>query len=109
LRTILNISNKLRSQAAFFEILSKEESEALDKSLEQIVSEKKPSEASHHVLRASVFFSHGLMEDAIEETQKALEIESQNPTLHSILARLYAEVGRTDEAISSYGRIIEQQ
>jgi len=44
------------------------------------------------------------MEECHRETMKALEIDPQNADLHAILARLYAETGRTEEAMREYDR-----
>ena len=85
----------LRSEAAFFEVLSAEEAKELEASLARIDQGTKPSEATYHLFYASLYFDRGLMEDAIAETMKALEIDPQNSDLHAILARLYAETGRT--------------
>jgi Tfp pilus assembly protein PilF len=49
------------------------------------------------------------MEDAIAETMKALEIDPQNSDLQAILARLYAETGRTEEALKEYDRLLEKR
>jgi tetratricopeptide (TPR) repeat protein len=97
----------LRTQAAFFEVLSPDEEQALDGSLPGITKDKKPSEASYHLMRASLFFSHDLIEDAISETKRALEITPDNTSLHAILARLYAEVGRNDAALNEYNHLLE--
>lgn len=92
----------LRSAAAFFEVLPVGEAESLAAALDKIAKQDKPSESAHYLLRASLFYNHGLMADAIDETQKALEADSENPILQSILAQLYAEVGRTEDAFEIY-------
>ena len=99
----------LRSEAAFFELLSADEAKELDASLAKIDAGAKPSEATHHLFYASLYFDRGLMEDAIAETMKALEIDPQNSDLHAILARLYAETGRTEEAMKEYDRLLEKR
>lgn len=99
----------LRSEAAFFELLSADEVKELDASLAKIDAGAKPSEATHHLFYASLYFDRGLMEDAIAETMKALEIDPQNSDLHAILARLYAETGRTEEAMKEYDRLLEKR
>jgi hypothetical protein len=99
----------LRSEAAFFEVLSDEDARALDASLAQIEQGAKPSEATHHLFYASLYFDRGLMDDAIAETTKALEIDPQNSDLHAILARLYAETGRTEEAVKEYNLLLEKR
>jgi hypothetical protein len=99
----------LRSEAAFFEILSADEAKELESSLARIDQGAKPSEATHHLFYASLYFDRGLMEDAIAETMKALEIDPQNSDLHAILARLYAETGRSEEAMKEYDRLLEKR
>jgi hypothetical protein len=99
----------LRSEAAFFEVLSAEDTKELDASLAKIDAGAKPSEATHHLFYASLYFDRGLMEDAILETTKALEIDPRNADLHAILAHLYAETGRTEEAMREYDRLLEKR
>jgi len=99
----------LRSEAAFFEVLSAEDEKELEASLARIDQGAKPSETTYHLFCASLYFDRGLMEDAILETTKALEIDPQNSDLHAILARLYAETGRTDEALKEYDRLLEKR
>lgn len=99
----------VRSTAAFFEILSPDEEKRLEADLEGIAEETIKAESAFHLARASVFFSYGLFEDAIEETQKVLEVDPENTALHAILARLYAEVGRTEEALAHYNLLLENR
>ncbi len=99
----------LRSEAAFFEILSPEERDGLDAALATVGEGTKPSESTLHVVRASLFFNHGLVEDAIAETTQALDADPENSELHAILARLYAETGRTQEALDEYNRLLERR
>lgn len=98
----------LRTQAAFFEILSPEEAEALEHSLSKLSQDRKPSEGTYHLMRASLFFDRGLIEEAISETKWAIESESGNSALHAILARLYAEAGRNEDAVEEYNRLLEK-
>ena len=58
---------------------------------------------------ASVYFDHGLTEDAIDETSKALAVYPDNTELHAILARLYAQTGRSEEALMEYNRLLEHR
>ena len=99
----------LRSEAAFFEVLSAEEKQGLDVSLAKMEEGAKPSESTYHVVCASLYFNHGLMEDAIAETTKALDVDPENSDLHAILARLYAETGRTQDALKEYNRLLERR
>ena len=98
----------LRSTAAFFEVLSEDSAGKLDESLGMIDPEKIPNESTYHFLRASVYFDYGLLENAISEMEQAMEGDAGTKEMHSILARLYAEAGRTGEAMSEYDRIFEE-
>ncbi len=99
----------LRSEAAFFEVLSTEENRQVDASLEEISQTRKPGESTYHFVCASVYFDHGLTEDAIAETSKALAFDPENTELHAILARLYAQTGRSEEALREYNRLLEHR
>lgn len=99
----------LRSQPVFFEVISPEEAEMLDEALAAIASEDRPGKSTYHLMRASIFFDQGLIEDAINETLTALAADPDNQTLHTILAKLYAESGRNDEAIKAYEQIVDTE
>lgn len=99
----------LRSPAAFFEILSSSEKQKLDASLERITRGGNNEGAAYHILRASLFLDFGLVEDAIAETVKAIEFRTEDATLRSILARLYADTGRRSEALDQYNRLLEKR
>jgi hypothetical protein len=92
------VSPPLRTPTSFFEIIAKDDVTSLDKDLAAIDA-KKPSATSYHLMRASLFFDRGLVADAIAETQAAVAADPDNASLHAILGRLYAETGRTDEAM----------
>jgi tetratricopeptide (TPR) repeat protein len=98
----------LRSRAAFFEIITPKEEKVLWSSLADIDEEKSLSPPAAHLLRASLFFRHGLLESAIDETEKALKDESGNATLHAVLAQLYTQVGRTEDALTEYDQLLEK-
>jgi Flp pilus assembly protein TadD len=59
-------------------------------------------------MRASVFFNDDLLADAVIETEKAVDLVPDDTALQSILARLYNEVGRTDEAMAIYDQILDK-
>jgi hypothetical protein len=99
----------LRSQAAFFELLAPEDEQHLANSLDALSNEKELSEASYHLYKASLFFEHQLLEEAIGETKMALERDPENTALHSILARLYAEAGRNQDALHEYDRLLDKK
>jgi hypothetical protein len=99
----------LRSRASFFEVMPPEEAAALETSLGSIDRAALPSESALHLVRASLFFKHKLMDEAIGETRAALALDPENTALHTILARLYAETGRSQEAMDEYGKIIERR
>ena len=99
----------LRSRAAYFEVMTAQESEEVDASLQKIDAQESGKQTTYHVVRASVFFSYGLMDEAINETMTALKTDPDNPTLQSILARLYAEVGRTGDALGEYNELLDSK
>jgi len=98
----------LRSTAAFFEVITDEEASRLDLSLSMIDPYEISNRSTYHFLRASVYFEHGLLEDAISEMELAMKEGAETKEMHSILARLYAEAGRSAEAMSEYDRIFEK-
>ena len=98
----------LRSTASFFEIISNDDTVKLDESLGMIDREEIHNDCTYHFLRASVYFEYGLLENAISEMEQAMEGKAGTKEMHSILARLYAEAGRTGEAMSEYDRIFEK-
>jgi hypothetical protein len=98
----------LHSTAAFFEVISEDDAGKLDGSLGMIDPEEIPNNSTYHFLRASIYFDHGLLENAISEMEQAMEGDAGTKEMHSILARLYAEAGRTGEAMSEYDRIFEK-
>lgn len=63
----------------------------LNEVLAAIEAEKRPGRGTYRLMRASLFFDRGLIEDAIDETHAALVADPHNESLHAILARLYAE------------------
>ena len=98
----------LRSTASFFEVISKDDAGKLDESLGMIDREKISNGCTYHFLRASVYFDHGLLENAISEMEQIMEGDAETKEMHSILARLYAEAGRNGEAMAEYDHIFEK-
>jgi tetratricopeptide (TPR) repeat protein len=99
----------LRSATAFFEVISTEQSKSLNAALAEIDRHKMPSDSAFFLVRASLYYKYGLMSDAIAETRQAVSTDTDNSTLQSILAHLYAQVGLTDEAIQEYDRLLEKR
>ena len=99
----------LRTQAAFFEIVPAEEEQRLESSIGEIDRSAIPSESAYRIVLASVYFDHRLFDDAISQTVMALATDPDNRALHAILAQLYAETGRSEEAMNEYNRLIEQR
>jgi Flp pilus assembly protein TadD len=97
----------LRSQAAFFEVLAAEDDQKLAAALEDCSQDKgnETSESAKHVIRASLFFEYNCLDDAIAETKQAIAVDPENPALRSILARLYAQTGRSAEALDEYNKL----
>jgi hypothetical protein len=92
------VSPPLRTPAAFFEVIAPADVKALDEDLASIDA-KTPGPTTYHLLRASLYFDRGLVSDAITETQAAVATDPDNPSLHAILGRLYAETGQTQDAM----------
>jgi len=92
------VSPPLRTPASFFEVIAPSDAKTLDEELASI-DKKQPGPTTYHLLRASLYFDRGLVSDAIAETQAAVATDPDNPSLHAILGRLYAETGQTDEAM----------
>jgi hypothetical protein len=99
----------LRSAMAYFEVLPQDQAKELKASLDRLSPEEMTSESSYHLVRASLFYSYGLVADAIDETREAVSADTDNATLQSILAHLYAQVGLTHEAIQEYDRLLEKR
>lgn len=97
------VSPPLRTTAAFFEIIAPDDVAALGKELAAI-DQNKPGEVTYRLMRASVYFDRGLVADAIGETETALASDPDNASLHAILGKLYAETGRTQEAVQEMQR-----
>lgn len=97
------VSPPLRTTAAFFEVIAPEASKSLDGDLAQLET-KKPGAVTYHLMRASMFFDRGLVDEAVAETEAALAADPGNASLHAILARLYAETGRTKDAINELNK-----
>ena len=100
---------KLRSKPAHFTIVDPKIELAVQIDHNELAREKRRSQASYHLVRASLFYSYGLLDDAIMETETALRISMGNNVLKAILAPLYAEVGRTADALKMYSLLPEYQ
>lgn len=94
----------LRSPAGFFEVLNEEENARVLTELSLIEGDEAAS--GRHLYRASVYYQHGMLDDAVDEASSALEEDPKNNDLRGILARLLSEAGRSSEAISEYDRIL---
>ncbi|KAH7354312.1 small glutamine-rich tetratricopeptide repeat-containing protein A [Plectosphaerella cucumerina] len=55
--------------------------------------------------RAAAYMSNGNYEAALEDCQRAVDLDSQNPKTLLRLARIYTSLGQPDEAILTFGRI----
>jgi tetratricopeptide (TPR) repeat protein len=99
----------LRSKAAYFELIPEEERAALEADLDRIDRDGSLSPVSRRIMRASLYFDHKLLDDAVAETERAVEMAPEDPALLSILARLYSEIGRTDEAMVIYDGILRKR
>ena len=99
----------LSTQAAFFEIIPDEERGDLETTLKRIDHDGSLSDVSRHIMRASVYFNHRLLADAVAETERAVKEAPDDASLQAILARLYSQVGRMDEAAKIYDQILENK
>jgi hypothetical protein len=99
----------LRTQAAFFEVLPPDEARQVEAAVTAVDRSSIPSESAYRLVLASIYFDHRLLGDAIGETVSALATDPANETLRAILARLYAETGRTEEAMSEYDTLLEKR
>jgi hypothetical protein len=97
------VSPPLRTPAAFFEVIAPEAVQSLEGELAELET-KKPGAVTYHLMRASMFFDRGLVDDAVAETEAALAADPGNASLHAILGRLYAETGRTKDAINELNK-----
>jgi hypothetical protein len=97
------VSPPLRSQASFFEVLAPADVKMLDTDLSKLDANK-PGPVTYHLTRASIYFDRGLVDDAIKETEAALSSDPANASLHTILGRLYAEAGRTHDALNELNK-----
>jgi hypothetical protein len=93
------VTPPLRTPASFFELIAPADAQTLDTDLSALDANK-PGPVTYHLMRASLFFEHGLVDDAIAETESAVASDPDNGSLHTILGRLYAEAGRTRDAIT---------
>jgi Tetratricopeptide repeat len=97
------VSPPLRTPASFFEIIAPADATRLDSDLTQLDANK-PGPVTYHLTRASLYFDRGLVDEAIAETESALAADPGNNSLRSILARLYADTGRTQDAMTELNK-----
>lgn len=88
----------LRSPAEYFTVMAPPEAEALAAQLASLEGAEL-SASGRALVRASLLYEHGAIGEAIHSTRAALE-ESGDPALREILAQLYLEAGRSDEAMA---------
>ena len=98
------VSPPLRTGASFFDVIAPTDAATLDSNLAQLDANQ-PGAVTYHLTRASLYFEHGLVEDAITETETALAADPGNESLHAILARLYSDTGRTTDAMAELNKI----
>lgn len=98
------VSPPLRTPASFFEVIAPADAKTLDTDLSQLDANK-PGPVTYHLMRASLFFDRGLVDEAISETESAVASDPDNSSLHTILGRLYAEAGRSADAIDQLNKV----
>ncbi len=101
------VSPPLRTPAAFFEVMAPADVASLTSDL-SAVDDEKSGAVTYHLMRASLFFDRGLIDEAIAETETAVAADPDNASLHAILGRLYAETGRTKDAMDSMQKAQQQ-
>lgn len=94
------VAPPLRTTAAFFQVLAPSDAHALASEL-AAVDAGKSGTVTYHVMRAGLFFRHGLVDDAIAETETAVAADPDNRGLEAILGHLYAEAGRAQDALDA--------
>lgn len=97
------VSPPIRTPASFFEVIAPADAKTLETDLSQLDAHR-PGPVTYHLTRASLFFDRGLVDDAITETESAVASDPENDSLHTILGRLYAETGRSHEAIDEMNK-----
>jgi hypothetical protein len=93
----------LHTTTSYFEIIPPADAQGLDTDLSQLDANQ-PGSLTYHLVRASLFFDRGLVDDAITETEAAVAADPENASLRTILGRLYAEAGRSRDAIDEWNR-----
>jgi tetratricopeptide (TPR) repeat protein len=85
--------------------------EWLDKAGESIVKAKSINSDSPKVLIASAFFEqqHGRYEPAIQEVNRALQLDQGNADAWRRLAGIYQSANRDEEAVATFRKAIAQQ
>jgi len=86
----------LRSAAASFELLDPTQDEAVGSELESLpAGDLSPS--ARAILEASVYYRHGLLDEAIARMER--QADDADDALRGILAQLYVEAGRVEDAL----------
>ncbi len=64
-----------------------------------------PSSATYLSNRAAAYISNGNYTNALDDCNRADELDPQNPKILLRLARIYTSLGRPEEALATYSRI----
>jgi len=97
----------LRSRPELFEVLPAPDAAAVAAAVEASRAMEGASPRGRALVEASIYYRHGLLDDAIASTRQALEAQPDAQELRSILARLLSETGRTQEALVEYDRLLQ--
>lgn len=95
----------LRSRAAYFEVVDDAQAKGLAAALEDIEALELSASGSG-MLMASVYYEHGFLSAAIEHTEKLIEADAGDPAIRSILAQLYVEAGRVEDALVQLDQLV---
>jgi hypothetical protein len=94
----------LRTPATYFEIADNETASRVSQAIADL-DQTALSPQTRRIVRASIFHEYQLLSLAIEEILQA-QTETRDD-LRAILANLYVEAGRTDDALTVYDGLLE--
>ena len=94
----------LRSNAAYFECLDAATSAKVAEEL-ALLSKSEMSAQGRALAEASVLYGHGLLDEAIAHTEEVVASDASSADLQTILAQLYVEAGRIEDALIQMDRV----
>jgi hypothetical protein len=97
----------LRSSAAYFECMDAASAAAVEAELSAL-AKSEMSEQGRALAKASVLYGHGLLDEAIAHTEQVISTNA-SAELQTILAQLYVEAGRIEDALIQMDRLAHPQ